>query len=712
MRKNGLIRYACAAAALSGFQQSAQAQSATQPELPATSEEADAGETRQADIIVTARRREERLEDVPISVTAVSGDRLAQQQATNVRDIAKLAPNLNIDSDTPTRSFVSIRGVGTTLADSVQPGVGIFVDGIYLPATSFFNSPLVDVERIEVLRGPQGTLFGNNTLGGAINVVTRNPTNDFSGNLDTSYAWRDDFVTVSGALSGPIVEDKVLFRVSGAFHQEDGFITNSLIGGNLNSAKQASVRGRLDFRPSSSATITLNAFHDYVRGGYFPYNQIDGPTDYDYTAAQNLNSYGQDKYTGANAKADLDIDSLDTTVTLIGSYVHRDRTIQWDIDLGPTDFIRSDDFGDLDTYSAEARFETTWSDAISTLMGLFYTKYDDHTETNTFIVDVNLLAPGTADTSNRNQAVFGNVFWTPTERLEVALGVRYDQQSLTSTSAFTTAAYKVNEWQPRGSVTMRWTPNFMTYASIARGVRGGGQNPPGSPNLIYGNDSVWTYELGTKFSALDGDLRVAADVFYNDYSDYIGVNAIVPSTLSSAAIAVMLNTGDVESYGAELDVDWQATRHWRLYGNVGWLHARTTDQSGFISVTGFSLPTDRILYTPDWTFYVGTTYEIPLSTGRVELDANLTGKGERPGFSYSQVGPVFLDAYFVTNASVTYKSEGYQIGLFATNLFDEAYYSTYFDISILGAALPPGLAFDTGVTGARRRVGVRAAVEF
>ena len=669
-------------------------------------------ETAPGAILVTARRREERLEDVPVSVTAVSGDRLAQQQATNVRDIAKLAPNLNIDSDTPTRSFVSIRGVGTTLSDSVQPGVGIFMDGIYLPATSFFNSPLVDVERIEVLRGPQGTLFGNNTLGGAINVVTRSPTNEFSGSLDTSYAWQDNFFTMSGALSGPIVEDKVLFRVSGAFHRDDGFITNSLIGGDLNSAEQGSVRARVDFHPSSSATITVNGFHDYVRGGYFPYNQIDGPTDYQYTAAQNLNPYGLDKYTGANAKAELDLDGLSTTVTLIGSYIHRNRKIQWDVDLGPTDFIRSDDFGKLDTYSAEARFETNWLDTISTLVGLFYTKYDDHTETNTFIVDANLLAPGTADTSNRNQAVFANVFWTPTEQLEVALGVRYDEQALTSTSAFTTAAYKVNEWQPRASLTMRWTPEIMTYASVARGVRGGGQNPPGSPNLIYGNDSVWTYELGTKFSALDGDLRVAADVFYNDYSDYIGVNAIVPSTLSSAAIAVMLNTGDVESYGAELDIEWRAARNWRVYGNAGWLHARTTDQSGFIAVTGFALPTDKILYTADWTLYVGSTYEIPLAEGQLEFDANLTGKGKRPGFSYSQIGPVFLDAYFVTNASVTYHSGGYELGLFATNLFNEAYYSTYFDISILGTALPPGLAFNTGVTGARRRIGVRASVKF
>lgn len=711
MRRINLVRFVLASSALAGFSQPAFAQSQSSA-ASADSVTADDPEADRVGIVVTARRREERLEDVPVSVTAVSSETLANVQANNVRDVAKLAPSLNIDSDSPTRSFVSMRGVGTTLSDSVQPGVGIFVDGIFLPATSFFNSPLVDVERVEVLRGPQGTLFGNNTLGGAINVVTKEPTDELTGRVDGSYAWADDYASLSGSLSGAIVPEKVRFRVSGAFHQEDGFITNTLIGGNLNASKQYSIRGRLDLLPSSSAKITLNAFYDSVRGGFFPYNQISGPTDYSYTSEQNLNSYGLDRYTGANAKGAFDLESINTNLTLIASYVHRDREVVWDIDLGPTDFIRSNDFGKLDTYSAEARFETKWTDTISTLVGLFYTKYEDHAETNTFIVDADLLVPGTADTSNRNQAVFANIFWTPADRLEVAVGARYDEQSLQSTSAFTTAAYKVNELQPRASVTMRWNPDVMTYASVARGVRGGGQNPPGSPNLIYGNDSVWTYELGTKFSAFDGALSVAADVFYNDYTDYIGVNAIVPSTNSSAAIAVMLNTGNVESYGAEIEATWRLTPDWQIYGNVGLLHARTTDMSGFIAVTGFPLPTDKILYTPDWTFFAGSSYEVPIGDGTLKLDANISGKGSRPGFSYSQVGPVFLDAFYITNASIKYEIGNVEVGLFASNLFDQKYYSTYFDISILGSALPPELAFNTGVTGPRRRIGVTASLHF
>ncbi|MGE6155585.1 TonB-dependent receptor plug domain-containing protein, partial [Klebsiella pneumoniae] len=124
------------------------------------------------DIVVTARRREESLKNVPIAVTAITGDRLKELQVNTVKDIANYTPGLSINSDSVGRAFVTIRGIGTTLIDTVQPGVGIFIDGIYQPNTSYLNSPIVDIARIEVLRGPQGTLFGNNTLGGAINIVT------------------------------------------------------------------------------------------------------------------------------------------------------------------------------------------------------------------------------------------------------------------------------------------------------------------------------------------------------------------------------------------------------------------------------------------------------------------------------------------------------------------------------------------------------------
>ena len=233
-----------------------------------------------SDIVVTARRREERLQDVPIAVTAISGDAIKQQQLVVVRDVAAYTPGLNINSDSVGRAFVSIRGVGTTLIDTVQPGVGIFIDGIYQPNTTYLNSPLVDVARVEVLRGPQGTLFGNNTLGGAINVVTRQPSNEWQGRVDGALATGDNYASASGSISGPIVKDVLQFRIGAAYHKEDGFQRNLLAGGNQNPLETKSINGTIRFVPTNWARFTVNGGYDRVFGGSTPYFNVTGPRDY------------------------------------------------------------------------------------------------------------------------------------------------------------------------------------------------------------------------------------------------------------------------------------------------------------------------------------------------------------------------------------------------------------------------------------------------
>src|SRR6478735_2830146 len=196
---------------------SALAQEATAPAeqqaaapVPAT---ADTKSESDQEIVVTARKREETLKDVPIAATAISGDLIEKRGLTSVKEVAALTPSLNINSDGAGRAFIAIRGVGTTLIDTVQPGVGIFVDGIYQPNTSYLNNPLTDVERVEVLRGPQGTLYGKNTLGGAINVITRQPSNQLEVKGIASYAGPDNSWFVSGSVSGPIIEDKLQARI-------------------------------------------------------------------------------------------------------------------------------------------------------------------------------------------------------------------------------------------------------------------------------------------------------------------------------------------------------------------------------------------------------------------------------------------------------------------------------------------------------------------
>jgi iron complex outermembrane receptor protein len=674
-----------------------------------------------SDIVVTARGREESLKDVPIAVTAISGDAIKQQQLVLVRDVAAYAPGLNINSDSVTRAQLSIRGIGTTLIDTVQPGVGIFIDGIYQPNTTYLNSPLVDVARVEVLRGPQGTLFGNNTLGGAINVITRQPSNEWRGRIDGSMAGGDNFASVSASVSGPIVEDLLQFRVAGGYTTADGFARNVLAGGDQNPLEAKSVNATLRFLPASWATFTVNASYDQVFGGQTPYYPVTGPRDYSLRGRTNQRSLATVDYYAVNAKGEFEIDSLGTTVTLVGAYNQSDTNGAGDADFGPADFFRSTNSRTLKTYTGEARFDTRWSDAFSTLLGVYYGRSTTDTATATTIVPLNFTAPATADSENENIAVFGTGFLRLGEGLDLAVGLRYDRQTLDASTAGLAAAYKDDNFQPRVTLTKRWNPEFMTYASVARGVRGGGQNGPGAPNPIYRSDKVWTYEVGSKATALGGRLSADVAFFYNDYRDFIGSNALAPSTILNPAtgqpvgfVAINLNSGDVESYGAEAELSFRVTDHWRIYANATLLNARVTDASEFQELTGYAYPGDRILFVPDANYTVGTNFELPVRGDQsIILDANVIAKGDRVGGSLDVNSIPVLEPYYLANASLGWRNEKFEVAAFATNLFNEKYIETYVDASLLRrAGLPAPLQNNVAIQGARRRVGLRGTIRF
>jgi iron complex outermembrane receptor protein len=679
----------------------AMAQTATTPTAST-----DVGE-----VIVTARKREERLKDVPIAVTAVSSDTLEREQIYAVKDIAAFAPGLTINSDAVGRAFVSIRGIGTTLIDTVQPGVGIFIDGVYLPNTSYLNSPLLDVERIEVLRGPQGTLFGNNTLGGAINVVTKQPSNTFRGKISGAYAGPDDFRSAAISLSGPIVQDVLQGRLAASYHSRDGFSENALAGGLSNPLEQNSINGALRWEAAPGAVITLNGYYDKVSGGQTPYIDLSGPTDYSQDATLNLNSIATYEYKGANIKGVFDADSLGTVITAMAAYDRKTGSAVGDGDFGPIDFIRiSNGHNDSDNYTAELRFDTTWNDNVSTLFGLFANTSEATNGNDTTLVPFAITATSVSTVKTEAQAVFGTVFWKLGNGLEVTGGLRYDHQRVEATISPDT--YESYQLEPRLTVTKIWSPRAMTYLSVSRGFRGGGSNGAGAPNPIYRGDSVWTYEAGTKLTTEDRSLSLDAAIFYNDYDHYIGQNSLAPKVPGPGFVAINLNSGKVESYGLELEGRWRVSESFTLTGGGTLLHARITDGAEYTATTGLPLPSDRLLFQPDWNYYVTGSYVVPIGADDLRLDATVVGKGDRVGSSLGAAAPT-LESYTLVNASITWTHNDINIALFATNLFDEKYLESYLDSSILTTAgLGGPLANNLGIQGDRRRAGIRASLAF
>ena len=736
MRFNTILAAGTALAALATAGTAHAAEPAAPAAAPVAAQADAATQTADAapdgDIVVTARQREESLKDVPIAITALTGTELRERQVNAIKDIAAYTPGLSINSDSVGRAFISIRGIGTTLIDTVQPGVGIFIDGVYQPNTSYLNSPIVDVARIEVLRGPQGTLFGNNTLGGAINVITRQPSDTWTGRFDAAVAGTDDYASVSGSVSGPIAPGLLQFRIGGAYHAQNGFGFNTGANARLNPLEQASINGTLRLTPASWAVFTLNGSYDHVYGGNTQYIHVAGPTDYTLDGATNAPSRAGITYKAVNLKGEFNLDSIHTKLTAIGAFNQKDLSASGDGDYGAVDLLRTVGGTHLVTYTAELRADTQWSDNVSTLIGVYGDRYITRSEgTNTLnltalyaALGLPIVVPVTQSTSttylhNDTRAVFGTAFFK-FGTLDLAVGGRYDHQRLigsqvNSGAFFAPPDYVKSAFQPRVTLTNHWTPDFMTYASVSKGIRGGGQNGPGTrpQDVTYKGDYVWTYEVGTKFSALDHRLTVSADVFYNDYHDFIGQNSLAPNSTGAGFVAINLNTGHVKSYGAELEAHLRVTNNWRIDGGVSYLHARITDDSQYFATTGTHVSTDHIIFTPDYNFNASTTYTVPVGDNDLVFDAGIVGKGSRYGSSLDPLVAPLLKGYTLTNASIAFKfSSGFTIAAFGTNLFNTKYIESYIDKSALVKAGLAPIAANLAIQGDRRRYGVRASFKF
>jgi iron complex outermembrane receptor protein len=605
----------------------------------------------------------------------------------------------------------------------VQPGVGLFVDGIYRPNTAYLNNPLLDVERIEVLRGPQGTLYGKNTLGGAINVITRAPGNEIEVRGMASYAGPDNAWLVSGSLTAPLVTDHLAIRVAASHRAQDGFLTNTVIGGRQNRLNADSVNATLRAVPASGVVIAINAYYDMIEGANTPYARVTGPTDYSRNIQFNALNRTDYDYYGVNGRADIDIDALHSKLTFMAAFDGRESSSNdSDVDFGPLNIARANGGDRLRTRTLELRLDSELSDTLSSLVGVFYSNETTNAVDNTRILPLSLTRVTTSQTEANTYSAFGTLFWRPSDAWEVAFGLRYDHESRLAQGSITLfqgpavvplpvpdARIRSNEVEPRLTITRRWTPNIMSYASVSRGYRGGGFNAPTAPSRTYRGDSAWTYEFGSRYQSPDNRLSLSGAIFYSDYSDYIGLNSIAPAT-GGGLVTVDLNTGDVKSYGFELEARFRPVRNWTLSGSLGYAHSRLSNTDAYTATTGRVLSSDHLTFQPDYTFSVNSDYVVPVGADQLTFTLGATGKGRRLAATLNQTTPTFLDGYVLVNGQVSFRHGPLEFSVFANNIFNQDYWDSYIEKTTLQLAGLP--ASDLGIVGDRRRIGARVRFQF
>lgn len=577
------------------------------------------------DIVVTAQRRSESVQDVPIAISAFNSEMVEASGSTNITSLNGLAPNVVLQTQGLVANvpMISIRGMSTADPDpNADPKVSTIIDGVYIPFVSSTMLDLFDVERIEVLKGPQGVLFGKNNLAGTINVITARPTDDFGGEVRLT-AGSFGLKQFRGKINtGRFAGDALAAKVSVNFRDYDGYSRNVITGNRLNGANVKSVRGALNFDQGGAFDSTLVA--DWLKQkttGPAPHVLDNGDANWDLLpdevktdvrkAAVLFDPYANTESYGGSWTSNLDVGY--GTVTAVLGYRHLDYVTRGDFDglLDPRpalDVIR--DFSGQ-SKSAELRYVSPADEPVDFVVGLYY-QADKWRQFNTVFASRTLTTLAQLHQDTESYAAFALVNAHPVDGLTLSLGGRYSHDrkkydiatqvrtnttsaagltgddytravmdSLLSgvqTSSFS-ASLKASwaEFTPRLTVEYRLSPSAMIYANYSQGYKSGGFNSRGTiaENVgPYDPERVNAFEVGAKTDLFDRLLRLNVAGFVNNYRDLQGS---VTKMGAVRAENITTNIAAAKIYGFEVETLLRPAAGFTLGANIAYLHARYTD---------------------------------------------------------------------------------------------------------------------------------------
>jgi iron complex outermembrane receptor protein len=691
-------------------------------------------------VVVTAQKREQDVQDVPAAVTVLSGTVIqADPDIQSTKDIARYVPGAtgwNTESRARPRFF--IRGIGSNEAtnNSVGP-IGIYFDEVYFGNNLFQGGPLFDLDRVEVLRGPQGTLWGKNTTGGAFHFVSRKPTFDTGGYGKVQFGDYGQKV-FEGAYGGAVVGDTLAARIS--FHAEDrnGWATNTITGNEVGNLNDFALRGQLLWDLGPKLDVLLD-FHlrkfDGSQTPWYPITEAHGPNAFGYLS--NFDATGDRGSVAYNAN-DLPVkvnthgvtgtinwDLPFARLTSISALNLGDRTAYTDGDYTPREGSRSYGTNSVRQLSEELRLTSTRPGPLQWITGLYY--YDESNDS--FGASATLPSTGNpygggATAYNyvkytqklRSHALFGGGSWAVTDALKLNAGLRwthdsidfngiariatpgpvtfdpsgpfYQPGSVTSPLATFTSNDSTHTWSNLG---YDFTPEYklakdqLAYFRLAKGYRSGNINtnisPPRSFFSTVDPETLTSYEIGYKSAWLDKRLTFNAAAYYYDYKNIqLVVNHADPS-LAAGFYPNLENAAANKVKGVEFEAQYQATPDLLLRANLGALHNRFTEFNTTVVVNGVAVPTTQFVgyhfaRVPEVTSLVGGDYTIYLPQGALRLSTDWSYQGF-VNFNVQDANnpATFQRAFWLGFVRAAYWFPGDRFGLsaFVNNVTDKEY---------------------------------------
>ncbi|MCT2533927.1 TonB-dependent receptor [SAR92 clade bacterium H231] len=645
----------------------------------AQGDEAATAQGRIDEIIVTASKREQSLQDVPMSVAALTGENLKVQGITDLQSLSLAVPGLMVAESGSFQRRISIRGIGNTFGSSS-------LVGMYIDETSVASIPdnqldlrVKDVERVEVLKGPQGTLYGEGSVGGTIRYITKDPDmDDFAGNisLDGSVLKDGDASQEVGGIANiPLVKDSLGLRVVGQYVNSGGWIDQpALSKKDINDYELFNIRAKLLWKPSDNLTIKTTAIVHRNDVGAQNTGE-DENRNYQQSFDDPTTPSAEDDYDLLNLLINYDIGS----VSLVSSTSYLDSDKQRN-NFGNQCCFPTGTPGELwhllfpfdkklaEVWTQELRISSNLSGPWHWTTGIFYkdATFMDDSEAIVGIPSVFQITLMTqSEDTSESWAIFGETGYKVTDKLELGAGLRYFEDKREFQGGMLEPMQKetFNSLNPKLYISYYPTSDIHLYANVAKGFRSGGFNVAGLPS--YDPEDVLSYELGLKSSAIDGRLNVELAIFHSDYDDYqiVGVIPTIGNITS--------NAGNAELRGADLSLKYLVTDALELGFTGNYIDSKFTE----INATSTShLVGDPLDLVPQYGFSLWSSYSFNWfdhSPGFLRVDYSQQGKSHYRNRSFSSDYHSTSDIIDTLNVRLGWEHNAVSLELYALNLLDE-----------------------------------------
>ena len=692
------------------------------------------------EIIVTAQKREQSLQDVPLSVAAFDESALRSIGVDSLDDLTLRTPNINYEQQSDIKlSTPTVRGVFGGNSGGKEPALGVYVDEVYMGNSVAASLHLYDLERAEILRGPQGTLFGRNTTAGGLSYTTKRPSLEESGGYLSLRAGNFGLLRAQAAIGGPLVDGRLAGRIATVYHEREGFSDNVFLGRKVNDESYYALRASLLYQPDNRSdwrftvdyrdldqsplafeTIQPNPLIEFGLpfpanpGATFQFSHDGDPHNFSMSA----NFEGRETLDGFGAALHGTMEFNELVFNSITAYRTHDYYSATDTDRTPIAWATDGDPEDQEQFSQEFRLTSSKGDRFDWIAGLYFFSQDtDNTSFATVEVDLvgwigiplnsALYAEARGIVETDSYAAFGQGIFRFSDKAAITVGLRVsrDEKSVTyrqddESSAFVPGGLvgvvplfvdSASWTEPTGDFTFsyNWTDDWMGYLQVARGYKAGGYNDAlgSSHNPSFDPEYVLNFEAGVKLGLANNRVLLNASAFSSRWDDIqISAFTTIPGQEGLVFGVLTGNFGKAEANGLEVELQALATENLSLYANLGLLDGEITQGDPTLPGEEPIIAAGNKLPGPEMSATVGGEMTWPLGDGNITLRGDYVWTGERELILAGADGnnPAgHQDAFGLLNARLIYRDPdgAWELSIWGNNLTDERYNTRVIDFT-------------------------------